>query len=123
MKRTLLSLMFLVASLASYALDAYIGGIYYNFSGSNATVTYDNYENYKYRGKVTIPSSVTYNGKKYSVTSIGVTAFGECSGLTSVTIPNSVTSIGNYTFSNCSDLTSVTIPNSVTSIEESAFAY
>ena len=44
-----------------------------------------------------------------------------CSGLTSVIIPNSVTSIESGTFYGCSGLTSVTIPNSVTSIGERAF--
>ena len=56
-----------------------------------------------------------------SVTSIGDFAFYNCSGLTSVTIPNSVTSIGDGTFYNCSGLTSITIPDSVTSIGKSAF--
>ena len=56
-----------------------------------------------------------------SVTSLGRSAFYNCSSLTSVTIPNSVTSIGDYTFYKCSGLTSVTIPNSVTSIGRSAF--
>ena len=56
-----------------------------------------------------------------SVTFIGNSAFSGCSGLTSITIPDSVTSIGGYAFSNCSGLTSVTIPNSVTSIGDSAF--
>ena len=55
-------------------------------------------------------------------TSIGDWAFYGCTGLTSVTIPNSVTSIGYEAFSGCSSLTSVTIGNSVTSIGWSAFA-
>ena len=56
-----------------------------------------------------------------SVTSIGNSAFGECTGLTSIMIPNSVTSIGEEAFSVCTGLTSITIPNSVTSIGGSAF--
>ncbi len=55
------------------------------------------------------------------VTSIGVYAFEDCSGLTSVTIGNGVTSIGNSAFEDCSGLTSVTIPDSVTSIGTQVF--
>ncbi|MCI7699960.1 MAG: leucine-rich repeat protein [Bacteroidales bacterium] len=74
-------------------------------------------------GDLIIPSTISYNGTTYSVTSIGECAFVWCSGLTSVTIPNSVTSIGESAFSWCSSLTSVTIPNSVTSIADYAFAW
>lgn len=56
-----------------------------------------------------------------SVTSIGSSAFYNCSGLTSVTIPNSVTKIGASAFNRCSGLTSVTIGNSVTSIDDYTF--
>ena len=56
-----------------------------------------------------------------SVTTIGSYAFYYCSSLTSVTIPNSVTTIGNYAFEGCSSLASITIPNSVTSIGKYAF--
>ena len=56
-----------------------------------------------------------------SVTSIGVSAFEACESLTSVTIPDSVTSIGDWVFAQCTGLTSVTIGNSVTSIGEAAF--
>ena len=55
------------------------------------------------------------------VTTIGASAFEDCSALTSVTIPNSVTEIGYHAFYNCSSLTSVTIPNSVTEIGDNAF--
>ncbi|MBR5531821.1 MAG: leucine-rich repeat protein, partial [Bacteroidales bacterium] len=47
--------------------------------------------------------------------------FSGCSGLTSITIPNSVTTIEGYAFSGCSGFTSITIPNSVTTIGSSAF--
>lgn len=56
-----------------------------------------------------------------SVTSIGRAAFWGCSGLTSITIPESVTNIGFGAFSGCTGLTSVTIPDSVTSIGNYAF--
>ena len=56
-----------------------------------------------------------------SVTSIGSYAFEWCTGLTSVTIPESISSIDAGTFSNCSGLKSITIPNSVTSIRSFAF--
>ncbi|MBQ9543526.1 MAG: leucine-rich repeat domain-containing protein, partial [Clostridia bacterium] len=49
-------------------------------------------------------------------------AFSRCSGLTSVTIPDSVTGIGRCAFSGCSGLTSVTIPDGVTSIGDGAFS-
>ena len=52
---------------------------------------------------------------------IAGSAFSSCSGLASVTIPNSLTTIGESAFSSCTGLTSVTIPNSVTTIGESAF--
>ena len=101
--------------------------LYYNITSDNTVeVTYyssDNYfQNNNYvSGDVVIPSSVTNNGTTYGVTSIGDYAFCDCSGLISVTIPNSVTSIGESAFYECSGLTSVTIPNSVTSIGVRAF--
>ena len=101
--------------------------IYYTYMNNETELavsyrgsSYSSYSN-EYSGVVNIPESVIYGGKTYPVTSIGSYAFWNCSGLTSVTIPNSVTSIGDYAFVGCSGLTSVTIPNSVTSIGSSAF--
>ena len=67
--------------------------------------------------EVVIPGEI--NGKK--VTTIGDRAFGECTSLTGVTIPEGVTGIGNRAFNDCTSLTSVTIPEGVTSIGDDAF--
>ena len=69
------------------------------------------------KGAITIPSEI--DGKP--VTSIGYEAFEDCTGLTSITIPNGVTSIRSQAFDGCTGLTSITIPNSVTSIGTWAF--
>ncbi len=128
--RALLAIaMMLSVAFPTLAHDFVLGGIYYNYLDKTAktvAVTYKgsfqhDYSD-EYTGAVTIPSSVTYSGTTYSVTSIGEYTFDNCSGLTSVTIGNSVTSIGEYAFDGCSGLTSVTIPNSVTSIGEEAFS-
>ena len=102
--------------------------IYYTYRNNTTELavsyrglSYSSYSN-EYSGVVNIPESVTYNGKTYPVTSIGSYAFWYCSGLTSITIPNSVTSIGELAFYKCSGLTSLTIGNSVTSIGGSAFS-
>jgi hypothetical protein len=82
--------------------DAEIEGIYYNFSGDEAIVTYKDYfdsEDYGpyycggYSGVIKIPRSVNYKGKKYKVTSIGEHAFEGCDDLISVIIPDSIVSI------------------------------
>ena len=70
-----------------------------------------------YAGKITIPMEA----KGYKVTAIGISAFGGCRRLTSITIPESVTSIGEEAFYGCESLTSITIPESVTSIGNYAF--
>ena len=145
MKKLFIFLLAFLPLLAS-ADPVEIDGIYYylNSKTNQAEVT-EPTNNYRYSGKVTIPSTVTYNGTEYSVTAIGdeafmhsrdltsitipasVTTIGECAftactGLTSVTLNNGLTSIGEYAFSQCSSLTSVTIPATVTSIGYAPFA-
>ncbi|MBR3950821.1 MAG: leucine-rich repeat protein [Bacteroidaceae bacterium] len=88
------------------------------FNGDNM---YDLPGEYRYNGQVDIPSTVSYQGIDYSVTSIGGGAFYDCIGLTDVTIPNSVTSIGSSAFDGCTGLTTITIPEGVASIGIDAF--
>ena len=70
-------------------------------------------------GSVTVPAILG----RMPVTSIGTSAFYNCSNLTDVTIGNRVTCIGTLAFSGCSGLANVIIPGSVTSIGSSAFSY
>ena len=71
--------------------------------------------------EVIIPEQIAYGHYIHAVTNIRYHAFGGCSELCSVAIPDSVTSIGGWAFKGCSSLTPITIPNSVTSIGEWAF--
>lgn len=121
MRKLILLAIMTLSGLSALAYDARIDGICYNFSGSEATVTYRDNKYNSYSGSVVIPKSVTYNGTTYSVTSIGYCAFKSCSDMSSVTIQNSVTSIGVGAFIGCQGLTAVTIPNSVDSIGGHAF--
>ena len=124
----LFTALLLLFSVAVNAHNFAVDGIYYSITdATNKTVavtyrgsSYSEYSN-EYTGSVVIPESVAYYGNTYSVTSIGSSAFYNCSGLKSVVIGNSVTSIGIQAFYGCSKLTSVVIPNSVTSIGYEAF--
>ena len=123
MKPTILKFMMVALEvLLSLNANAYVvrvNGIYYDLNTYGKTASVVSGDN-KYTGAVVVPSIFIYDGNIYSVDAIGAYAFKECSGLTSVTIPNSVT-IGSYAFQDCSRLTSVTIPNSVTDIGRYAF--
>jgi hypothetical protein len=68
-------------------------------------------------GELIIPTRIN----NLPVTSIAYAAFKGCTGLTSVTLPNSLTSIGSMAFRDCTGLRNVTIPSSVTYIGEYAF--
>ena len=104
----------LLCCITANAHDFEVDGIYYNLLSSvdlTVKVTYkgDYYDSFsnEYSGDVIIPSTVTYKSKTLTVTSIGGSAFYDCSGLTSITIPNSVTSIGSSVFSGCSKIKKV----------------
>lgn len=79
---------------------------------------------------VSIPSTVNYNNKTYTVTTVGCngsitpgvysTSFSK--NLKSILLPNSIVQINHHCFYECHKLMEINIPNSVTTIEYSAFS-
>lgn len=129
MKKNVFLFTLLCVSLSTWAEVIFkVGDLYYDISSTNtnqvvvASVRGFDPDTPSNSGTITIPSTVTYSGITYSVTSIHDGAFQQHENFTSVSIPNSVTSIENFAFYECKNLTSVIIPNSVISIGANAFS-
>lgn len=142
MKKFLFSVMMAMSSLASFAYDFEVDGIYYAItSETNLTVevTYksksyhypSSYNACLYTGSITIPETVVSNGKAYTVTGIGAWAFGTISGiddfrsnmhnLKSISLPSTIEYIANTAFYCCVDLTYISLPANLKRIGNSAF--
>ena len=104
---------------------AEIDGLYYSLSSNGtAKVTYKslNGDNNYLQGSVTIPEKVSYNGKEYTVTSIGSQAFRNNTELTEMILPNTISDIGVNAFINCSGLINIDIKEGVKEFGEGVFS-
>lgn len=125
MRKFVITFLLWFSVISSYAYVFESDGIYYGIDTEDNSFAYVIYKdlNYNsYSGDVVIPSTVTYNGTEYVVAEIGNYAFKNCSGLTSIVIPNSITAIREDAFFGCSSLTSIFIPESVRIIQSGCFA-
>ena len=71
-------------------------------------------------GALVIPDTIESDGT-HNVTSIGGSAFRDCTSLTSVELPAGLTSIGSNAFRDCTSLISVKIPDGVTMMSTYVF--
>ena len=123
--RFLLAMLTLLA--CTFQMNAEIvklDGLYYSLGTTTAQVVQDQSSDksvYTTYTSVTIPASVTYNAYTYPVTSIGTSAFENCSNLQSITLPTSVTTINTDAFYGCSKLGNVNLEEGLTTINTRAF--
>ena len=104
----------LVAAVPLWAYDFEVDGIYYDIKsdGRHVYVTHDGSRNGGcYSGSVTIPYSVTYEGRTYYVDAIFNEAFWNCTNLGTVSVKANLTYIGPRAFYNCTSLWKLYLEN------------
>ena len=119
MKRALLLILAIAATLSSFA---------YDFSAKNAegvTIYYKRLDaatvevtwgDAKYSGYVAVPTKVSDGTTDYSVVGVGDRAFDSCYELTGASLPEGVTYIGIEGFDDCESLTEISLPNTLENI-------
>lgn len=111
----------LPVSLRAASVTVIIDGLKYSVDTTAKTAQVYADTSKKPTGDLAIPESITYSDAEYPVTSLKFSAFSNCTGLTSIVVPNSVTVLGYSAFNGCSSVTSITIPASITAIERTTF--
>lgn len=112
----------LTSALSASAYDMYLDGIYYTkLTNNTVEVAYANINSADYSGSVTVPSLATQGIQSWAVRGIGYKAFGECTGLTDITLPTSLNYVGDLAFIRCTSLSGIAIPENVTWIGNNAF--
>ena len=124
--RTKLFLIFISLLIHASAYGFTYLGLEYTINSDGTSVTLS--DGQSFNGDLTIPASVPYGNRSYTVTAIGSAAFWRCTDLKSVNIPYSVTEIKDDAFEVCNNMTSVIIqdsgdvPSRLETIGQDAFA-
>ncbi len=125
MRKSLGIFVVLMISMAAYAYDAKVGAFCFDLTESTATLVAEHPEVWEYpirhTAHITIPDSISHNGKSYAVTAVGKSAFAYCSNLQEITLPATITEIDSFAFHLCPTLARITIPEGVQTIRAFAF--
>lgn len=127
MKTKFLStLVLLLVCIAANAYDVEIDSVYYNLNLSDLTATVASPSkdgvNVYYKGKVSVPSSITFRGRTFTVVGVAQGAFEYSDSLTSVSLPSTIKELPSNLFYRCTLLSDVNLPDSITEIPSYCFA-
>ncbi len=95
---------------------ANVGGDFVLRTNANGHATLIGF-NLDYAGELSIPNTLN----RYQVVAIAESAFCLCTGLTSITVPDTITEIGYAAFSDCTGLTGIYFEGNAPSIGSSIF--
>lgn len=112
---------FVTISAKAYYYHFESNGIYYYIPDNSNNVAWVTSGEVKYSGTVTIPATVTNDGKTYIVTAIEGNGFEACEGLKEVILGENIDVIGGRAFKNCTNLTSVNWNDNIKELGGEAF--
>lgn len=119
MRKIIIMILFVLLPSFLFGTEVVQNGISYSIDEEKKTaeaIGYDQSSSY-----VTIPSTITVDGKSYAVVSIGEKAFWDNDKLQSVTIEDGVLDIKMGAFYYCRYLRSVKLPATLKSVGSFAF--
>lgn len=110
-----------IAAIEGPECDFVVNGIYYkivDLPKLTCKVTYDNpYFNSYFQEDISVPETVVYNGRTFTVVGIDDNAFNGSSNLASISLPQSIQFIGQNAFDGCTALNQIELPNTVSTME------
>lgn len=111
----------LLCGYSSQAEEVTNSGIIYRLDEEDNTCGVVGYNASYMSSNVSIPETITQNGKLYKVTWIGSYAFFECEKIESINLPKSIEYIGREAFKECKKLKTISIQEGLEEIKYEAF--
>ena len=114
MKKVILTFVVLLTTITASAdeIAVTIDGILYYLSLDYGTASASNGSGFEGK-ELHLPSTIDYEGRTYSLSSVSARAFKDCKSIEKIVIPDGVSSIGMEAFNGCSGLKTIVIPRTL----------